>query len=179
MTMFKLFITSVLLLFCSALQANTVSQVNTTLKADIVTGEFKQYKQLAGFASPFVSSGVFSLNAKKLVWEVEQPVKSALIVENGQVLVENAKGEFVPQPGSEQFVGLLTDLLSVDMSALATRFSIKAQNNCLQLTPKEALLQQLFSHFTLCESDKTVHSIILYEHSGSKTTIEFSYPEQP
>ena len=50
------------------------------------------------------------------------------------------KGSFVPQPGSEQFVGLLTDLLSVDMSALATRFSIKAQKQLPATNPKRSVV---------------------------------------
>ncbi|WP_372760558.1 outer membrane lipoprotein carrier protein LolA [Pseudoalteromonas sp.] len=152
-----------------------VSGVN----ASAIEGEFKQFKQFAGFAEPFVSTGVFSLHQEKLIWQVQTPVQNTLVVENGQVLIENSQGELRPQPGSEQFVGLLTDLLRVDMNALAARFNIEAQQECLLLTPKDTLLQQLFSYFKLCQSQQVVSSITLYEHSGSKTTIEFSYPETP
>ncbi|MBH0069142.1 outer membrane lipoprotein carrier protein LolA [Pseudoalteromonas sp. NZS100] len=148
----------------------------TVVNAAAIKGEFKQYKQFNGFAKPFISSGVFSLIDEKLIWQVKMPVESMLIIENGKVLAQNANGELIPQPGSEQFVGLLSDLLSVNMSALETRFDIaKMQGSCTQLTPKEAMLQQLFSDFILCETAKQVNSITLNEHSGNNTKIEFTY----
>ncbi len=163
---FTLSIAISFLLFCSVVNAAPIK------------GEFKQYKQFNGFAKPFISSGVFSLIDEKLIWQVKMPVESMLIIENGKVLAQNANGELIPQPGSEQFVGLLSDLLSVDMSALETHFDIaKMQGSCTQLTPKEAMLQQLFSDFILCEAAKQVSSIVLNEHSGNKTKIEFTYPK--
>ena len=148
----------------------------TEVNAAAIKGEFKQYKQFNGFAKPFISSGVFSLIDEKLIWQVKMPVQSMLIIENGKVLAQNANGELVPQPGSEQFIGLLSDLLSVNMSAMETRFDIaKMQGNCTQLTPKEGMLQQLFSDFILCETAKQVSSITLNEHSGNNTKIEFTY----
>ncbi len=169
MNLLKCFTLSVaisFLLFCSVVNAAPIK------------GEFKQHKQFNGFAKPFISSGVFSLIDEKLIWQVKMPVESMLIIENGKVLAQNANGELIPQPGSEQFVGLLSDLLSVNMRALETRFDIaKMQGSCTQLTPKEAMLQQLFSDFILCEAAKQVSSIVLNEHSGNKTKIEFTYPK--
>ncbi|ALQ10232.1 MULTISPECIES: outer membrane lipoprotein carrier protein LolA [Pseudoalteromonas] len=163
---FTLSIAISFLLFCSVVNAAAIK------------GEFKQYKQFNGFAKPFISSGVFSLIDEKLIWQVKMPVESMLIIENGKVLAQNANGELIPQPGSEQFVGLLSDLLSVNMSALETRFDIvKMQDGCTQLTPKEAMLQQLFSDFILCNTAKQVSSITLNEHSGNNTKIEFTYPK--
>ena len=148
----------------------------TVVNAAAIKGEFKQYKQFNGFAKPFISSGVFSLIDEKLIWQVKMPVESMLIIENGKVLAQNANGELIPQPGSEQFVGLLSDLLSVNMSALETRFDIaKMQGSCTQLIPKEAMLKQLFSDFILCETAKQVSSITLNEHSRNNTKIEFTY----
>jgi hypothetical protein len=167
MALFKNVLVTLLLLFCCTVDAATIN------------GEFKQFKQFAGFANPFVSSGVFTLSDNKLVWQVQTPVQNTLVVENGQVLIENSQGELKPQPGSEQFVGLLTDLLRVDMDALEARFTIEQHQECSLLTPKEPLLQQLFSYFSLCRHQQVVHSITLYEHSGSKTSIEFSYPNTP
>lgn len=167
MNVFKCVLVNLLILFASSANAATIN------------GEFKQFKQFAGFAQPFVSSGVFSLSDDKLIWQVQTPVQNTLVVENGQVLIENDQGELKPQPGSEQFIGLLTDLLRVDMNALEARFSIEQQQECSLLTPKDPLLQQLFSYFSLCKHQQVVNSITLYEHSGSKTTIEFSYPTSP
>lgn len=164
LTCFTLSLAISFLLFCSVVNAAPIK------------GEFKQYKQFNGFAKPFISSGVFSLIDEKLIWDVKTPVESKLVIENGQILAQGANGELVPQPGSEQFVGLLSDLLSVNMSALETRFNIiKTQDSCTKLAPKEALLKQLFSDFVLCESDKQVSSITLNEHSGNNTKIEFTY----
>jgi hypothetical protein len=167
MTGFKNVLVTLLLLFCCTVDAATIN------------GEFKQSKQFAGFAEPFVSRGIFSISDEQLIWQVQTPVQNTLVLENGQVLIENAQGQLTPQPGSEQFVGLLSDLLRVDMDALEARFTIEQRSDCSLLTPKDALLQQLFSYFSLCKHQQVVDSITLYEHSGSKTTIEFSYPTSP
>ena len=149
------------------------------LAATTVSGEFKQLKYFAGFSKPFISKGEFTLEGEKLLWYVKTPVQSTLLIENGQVFVKNKEGELTPQPGSEQFVGLLTDLLALDMKALYARFDVTNQTGCLLLKPKDTLLKQLFSHFILCENNQRVQSITLNEHSGSNTVIEFSYANTP
>lgn len=140
-----------------------------------LSGEFKQSKHFAGFSKPFVSEGVFTLEDKKLNWHVMKPVESTLLIENGHVFVKNNEGKLEPQPGSEQFVGLLTDLLAMDIAALQARFDVTEQEECLILIPKDTLLSQLFSNFILCENNKRVNSLTLNEHAGSNTLIEFYY----
>ncbi|MEJ2913466.1 MULTISPECIES: outer membrane lipoprotein carrier protein LolA [unclassified Pseudoalteromonas] len=140
-----------------------------------VSGEFKQLKYFSGFSKPFISKGEFTLEGEKLLWHVKTPAQSTLLIEDGQVFVKNKGGELTHQPGSEQFVGLLTDLLALNMEALRTRFDVSNQGDCLLLKPKDAMLKQLFSHFILCENNERVESVTLNEHSGSSTQIDFSY----
>lgn len=141
------------------------------------SGKFSQEKYFAGFAKPFISSGVFVLEPEQLKWQVTKPITSTLLIKNGQVYVEDSQGDAVLQPGAAPFVNLLQAIITHDLGALEQQFTIAndTQAGCSLLLPEDQLLSQLFVSFQLCALDGNVQQVRLNEHNNNYTIIHFEY----
>ncbi|MDQ9091766.1 outer membrane lipoprotein carrier protein LolA [Pseudoalteromonas haloplanktis] len=162
-------------LFCLSCLLTTV--ISAAEQPPNRAGEFSQEKYFAGFTKPFISSGVFLLDAEQLKWQVTKPVTNTLLIKNGQVYLENAQGEVVLQPGAAPFVSLLQAIISHDLDALKPQFTFSAdtQEGCSLLLPKDQLLSQLFVSFQLCVVSGNVQQVRLNEHNANYTIIRFNY----
>ncbi|NMM42422.1 LolA family protein [Pseudoalteromonas arctica] len=140
-------------------------------------GEFRQEKYFAGFAKPFISSGVFVLEPKQLKWQVTKPINNTLLIKNGQVYVDDSQGDAVLQPGAAPFVNLLQAIITHDLGALEQQFTVSDDTpaDCSLLQPKDQLLSQLFVSFQLCAVDGNVQQVRLNEHNANYTIIHFKY----
>ena len=143
-------------------------------------GTFSQEKHFKGFNKPFISTGSFELAEDGLTWQVESPVKSTLLIKQGQVYTLNAKGEPQLQKGAEPYVNLLQAILKHDEVALAEQFTMAehAEPGCQTLLPKDDLLKQLFSQFELCVAAEQVSRVRLQEVNGNFTVLRFAYPHK-
>ena len=141
------------------------------------SGQFRQEKYFAGFAKPFISSGVFVLEPEQLKWQVTKPINNTLLIKNGQVYVENAQGEAMAQPGAAPFVNLLQAIITHDLDALGKQFTVSddTQAGCSLLQPNDQLLSQLFVSFQLCAEQGSVQQVRLNEHNANYTIIHFNY----
>ncbi|WP_462168120.1 outer membrane lipoprotein carrier protein LolA [Pseudoalteromonas lipolytica] len=142
-------------------------------------GTFSQEKHFKGFTKPFISEGLFKLTEQGIIWQVESPIKSKLVIKQGQVYTYNERGEAQLQKGAEPYVALLQAIIKHDKAALALQFDTRehADNDCQLLLPNDEMLQQIFSQFTVCADEKNVNSVRLQEINGNVTLLRFSYPQ--
>lgn len=145
-------------------------------------GEFTQQRFLKSLDKPITTGGRFVLLTKKgLLWQMKKPFVNNLLVKpsgimqwNGQSWVAN---ENVAQ---SQQVGLFLGLLSGDISAIESQFSLNLtgteENWTLQLMPSSLLMKQIFDSIKI-RGGETVKEIELNEKQGDRTLIRFDQIE--
>ncbi|MEO2268495.1 hypothetical protein V1358_14395 [Pseudoalteromonas sp. YIC-656] len=153
--------------------------ISTCAHAD--SGRFEQSKLFAGFKQAFVSTGQYSLEDEQLVWHTITPIESQLKIDATGVYERQADGEYTAQVQTGPYGALLPALLAQDEQALAQFFNSQLipspeplsekSLECVQLEPKTAELQSIFSHFVSCAQARNVVFIGLYEGNGTSTEI--------
>jgi hypothetical protein len=146
--------------------------------------EFTQERRLAALPVPLRARGEVLLSREMGVrWHQQQPFGMTLWLTDTAML-QQLDGEAVQplsdagDPRMQAFQRLLRDLLLVDLAALADDFqitSLPASGSSwqLQLVPKTAPLNLLFSHFELSGS-QVVETLHLLDRDGDAILIRFS-----
>lgn len=173
MRAFACLIAGLFSVLCAAATQNTSDEL--TLPNFVVKmgekGRFTQQKYFAKLSKPFESKGYFVLAQDELEWVTETPVKQRLVFRNGQVNMTNAAGVLEPVQGAQPFVAVLAAMLSSDIAALRSHFSISAMSDtCAQLLPKQGALASVFSQIEMCTDDLS-SSITLHDSGGNRTVI--------
>lgn len=168
-----------------AQQPPELAQISAQLKAPaVLRGEFTQSKLISGFTNPLRSSGRFVLARDRgVLWETLQPFPSTIVLSQQQLLSRSDDGhtQVLISAADSSATGaihaLLMALIIADFDQLGAQFQIQPiaaeRGWALQLTPTDALLQQVFSAVQLAGADY-VERVQLAEPNGDQTDIAFA-----
>lgn len=172
-----------LLFFCSQVFAFSQQDLVSLLQKPVSQqGEFTQQRFLKSLDKPITTSGQFVLLTKKgLLWQMKKPFVNHLRVKPNGIMQWNGQGWVANENvGQSQQIGLFLGLLSGDISAVESQFSMNLTGSKesweLQLTPNSVLMKQIFNSIQI-RGDETVKEIELNEKQGDKTLIRFEQVE--
>lgn len=169
----------------TATQAQHLQAIAAQLNAHapaVLRGEFSQQKVIQGFKKPLLSSGNFAIARERgLAWNTLTPFASSLFitpnrlrsVANGETTTLDASKE----PGLKAFNDLLIALLSGQLEALNTQFtisqlSVDGPRWSVTLQPEQAGLAQFIAQLHIQGQD-FVEQVVLTEANGDHSTISF------
>ena len=179
MNRIRAFLFSALLLCGVFAHAIDVADIGAQLRAQPATaGRFTQTRELQGMSRPLTASGTFALDGETLYWTLEKPFASRLRI--------TAAGVSQWQDGDWRSSGnsalndaqtrLFLAFLRADSAALGEYFDIRADGEAaawtLHLTPKSALMRQIFRHITI-EGGTYVARVVLEEAQGDRSELIF------
>lgn len=143
----------------------------------VVRGDFIQEKHLRALPQPLTSHGQFALSRDHgLLWLLQQPIRQdyRITPEGIARRSENGWQAVDPQGGSARQNQLFLAVLSGDTRALQRDFQLELSGAAtawrLQLTPRGALLRQIFADIEI-HGGETVTQIELHEAQGDRTLI--------
>lgn len=143
----------------------------------VVRGDFIQEKHLRALPQPLTSHGQFALSRDHgLLWLLQQPIRQDYRITPQGIArrSENGWQAVDPQGGSARQNQLFLAVLSGDTRALQRDFQLELSGAAtawrLQLTPRGALLRQIFADIEI-HGGETVTQIELHEAQGDRTLI--------
>lgn len=149
----------------------------------IASGSFVQRKYFKVLKHPIKSQGVIYFDVDiGLLWQTEQPIYSALLLNQNGLFSEDNIGESQEIKGASVISQVLLNIMSGDSKKLVDHFTINnsAVDRCLSLTPKLTQLEKIIDNVQLCHTDNQekkqqntgdINHIVLHEHSGNRTEI--------
>lgn len=143
-----------------------------------VQGSFTQQRFLRALSQPMQTSGRFALrNRHGLYWQIDQPFDLRLRVRpDGIAQWSGGQWRSTRQSGQAAQVKLFMAVLGGDMRELQRQFDIRLTGHArqwrLQLTPKTAVMRQVFDSITV-EGGQLVQRIELNEKQGDRTVMQF------
>ncbi len=143
----------------------------------VVRGDFIQDKHLRALPQPLTSHGQFTLSRDHgLLWLLQQPIRQDYRI-TPQGIARRGEQDWQavdPQGGSARQNQLFLAVLSGDTQALQRDFQLELSGTAtawrLQLTPRGALLKQIFAGIEI-QGGETVTRIELHETQGDRTLI--------
>jgi len=168
-----------LLLTSLSSQAFDLSDLQKKLQqATVVRGDFVQEKHIAGLPIPLIGLGQFCLSTQQgLLWDLTMPIKQRLRITEKGLARETSANQWQLEAGlmNRQQTRLFLAVLNGDTSELQKQFQLALSghndNWQLTLTPKTALLKQIFTHIQI-NGGALVSQIELFETSGERTLIK-------
>ena len=141
----------------------------------VVRGDFIQEKYLRALPQPLTSQGRFVLARDRgLLWLLQQPIRQDYRITAQGIARRSEQGwqQVDPQGGSARQNQLFLAVLSGDTQALQRDFELNLSGEAgawqLQLTPRGALLKQIFDGIDI-RGGATVKQIELHEAQGDRT----------
>lgn len=178
----KKMVLAVILMFTqTALWAFSPTQLAQNLqKPQNIQGQFVQQRFLKSLSKPMTTSGTFALMPQKgLLWQMQKPFDHILRVRSDGIMQWNGKQWLNPQQNKmaqNQQIQLFLDLLGGNTQGLEKQFTLKLEGDeqqwTLQLTPKTAIMKQIFSQIII-SGDEVVRQIELHEKQGDRTLMQF------
>lgn len=151
---------------------------------DVLRGQFTQEKQVSGFRNPLRSEGRFVVARQHgVIWTTLKPFPSEVVVTADRILSRQRDGstrvelDARQQPAMRSVNAIMFALMSGDVQALSSQFTVSAQRQgqgwTLRLTPKSAMLAKAFQSLTL-QGDRYVRQVEIIEANQDRTRIQFS-----
>jgi len=166
-----------LLLLCQTAQAFDLSNLKQKLQqAPVVRGDFVQEKYISGLPIPLMGMGQFCLSNKQgLLWDLTVPIKQRLRITEAGIARETRANQWqMEMSHNRQQTQLFMALLHGDMDELQRQFQLALSGSDkdwqLTMTPKSALLKQIFTRIEL-SGGALLAQIELFETSGERTLI--------
>ncbi|QKQ48306.1 MULTISPECIES: outer membrane lipoprotein carrier protein LolA [Achromobacter] len=149
--------------------------------APVVRGHFVQQKFLRSLPQPLTSRGDFTLAAGKgLLWLLRTPIAQDLRIDGGGISRrdESGKWEALPQrSGAGRENQLFLSVLAGDTTGLRENFDLALTGEAdawqLVLTPKSALLRQIFDNIQI-DGSALVDRIELRETQGDRSVLQMT-----
>lgn len=157
-----------------------LSELEAQLRArPIVRGKFVQEKFLRSLEHPLTSRGTFVLSAGQgLLWRLHTPIAQSLRITPSGIARQETDGQWRAVPGhagSSRESRLFMDVLSGDTKGLQDNFDLALSGRSdawqLTMTPRSALLKQIFSDITI-DGDVLVKRIELRETQGDRSVLQ-------
>jgi outer membrane lipoprotein-sorting protein len=150
----------------------------------VLRGEFSQEKQVAGFRNPLRSQGRFVVARERgVIWTTLKPFPSEMVITAERILSRQPDGstrvelDAREQPAMRSVNAILFALMSGDVQALSSQFTVDAQRDAegwtLALTPKSPMLAKAFSALQL-RGDRYVRQVDIVEASKDRTRLTFT-----
>ncbi|CZE47496.1 LolA family protein [Campylobacter geochelonis] len=134
----------------------SLDELKNIVKTDGVSGKFKESLFLRDFKEPIISSGEFELRENELLWLTKTPIENSIkISKNGIYQLNNGAWEKISNElfDKEMFM----DIISLNFKKLSQSFSINLSGNAqewrIELTPKSALLKEIFKQISVGGGD--------------------------
>lgn len=159
-----------------------LQQVHAQLQpAPVIKGHFEQLKHVQGFKQPLRSSGEFVVaQSQGIVWQVQQPFASTLVVTPESLQSRDANGavslqmQASDEPVLRTVNAMLFAVMSANVAQLGQMFEVsgKVQPSgwSLQLKPRDQLLAQWLQKIEL-QGQAFVQQVQLYEARGDRSEI--------
>lgn len=139
---------------------------------------FNQEKKLQGLPVPLRSSGYLEIAPQQMLWHTTLPVESKLLISANGVS-QWQQHEYVAVAGSEFVSQLMLAVLQQNNDFIQQQFHLALMaDNCTQLQPKQAPLDQLFSQIVLCGTTE-LNNLTLLEVNGNSTRINLHTEDLP
>jgi hypothetical protein len=167
------------LLLCTALaQAFDLEQLSAQLaKPALLRGAFIQEKHLRALPQPLTSKGLFVLSAEHgLLWQLRSPLQQDYRIDATGIARRTEQGwqQQAGQDSAGQQSRLFLAVLRGDHAGLARDFEPRLVGSAdawqLTLTPRSALLKQIFSAIRI-HGGALVERIELQEAQGDSTLL--------
>lgn len=171
---------------CASVQANNevaadnaLSQLFKQLEIEQGTANFIQKKHFSFLVTPITSQGSLKINKGNIIWQVEKPVFSKLIIIKDQVWQLNSEKDELPARYVQvvSHASIETLIRAIFTSEVnSTQWQITLKNpQCLQLTPNDSLLSQAISTLNICltENEKQRH-VTIKDAQNNLTEIEIN-----
>lgn len=176
----RLLATLILMLASWQAWAFDIQDLQTLLRAHtVVKGEFVQQRYFRALPQPLTSQGQFTLAADRgLLWQLVTPLRQHLRITAQGIDRQDDNGGWAPlagAAGSTREAGLFLAVLAGDTSGLRDNFALAlsgtADDWTLRMTPRSALLRQVFDHI-LITGNTYVQQIELHEAQGDRTVLQ-------
>lgn len=174
------FILTAALCLTGALHALDLQTLAATLQRHTnIQGSFIQERHLQNLPAPLQSQGDFVLvPGKLLLWQMKTPFAVVLRVREDGIAQQTDSGAWQSTAQNTHHIALFMAMLAGDLTALEQQFHIRIQGGIddwhMELTPKDALLKQIFTRITLA-GDRFVRSIALDETQGDRSRLHFQH----
>ncbi len=181
--------TSILILIVSSflfnnqsLAACSLNTITDKLSQFTLNASFVQYKEIPALPQPLKSSGVIWMSEQsELVWQVNKPIKSTMLISQGELTQFNRKDKRLDSSKMTAPSGLATLLFSIangDIDKMSEQFNLKL--TCREsaweilLVPKDEQLSQFLKELKLIGSTQ-LHAFSYLEQRGDKTRVELTH----
>jgi len=147
-----------------------------------VSAEFVQEKHLKILENPLISKGKLYYQApRSLRWEYFTPVRSILMVNQGQIKRYVVRDQKIIEDSSAkmQSMQIIMDEIAMWLSGRFDKnpdFAVENKTkNRIVLTPVKQAFSKIINRIEIFISDKPgiIHSVMIYESENSYTRLEF------
>ncbi len=160
----------------------SVESITNLLSQSKLNATFVQRKEIKALNKPLLSSGKLWLAPQaKLVWQVNKPIKSTLVIGADEMTQYNRKdqpvsalGNIAPQGISQLFLAIAHGNLAGLAQGFELQLACQKEGWQLALTPKQQQLSQLISGITIT-GQQTISSFSYVETRGDRTMVELTH----
>lgn len=139
------------------------------IKQGIAT--FTQKKHLSFLANPIQSKGLLKIYQNSVIWQVQSPVFSKLVIIEDQVwqLTDKNSTNYQLLVSNASVETLIRAVFTGDISESQWHISMDEQQ-CLKLTPKDMILSQAINHIGVCVSDNQAQRFVTIKDAQNNVT---------
>ncbi len=177
----KIFITTLFSCFCvfsahlfadDNVEENiTLDNIFTKLKIEQGIASFSQKKHFTFLANPIVSKGLLKIYQNSVIWQVQSPVFSKLVIVEDQVwqLVNDNPVNYKAVVSHASIETLIRAVFTGEINRSQWGISINEQQ-CLELLPKDSILAQAIKEINVCIPDKQEQRFVTIKDAQSNLT---------
>ncbi len=178
----KLLLSLLLSLAALPALAFTTAELTAQLQApQSIQGSFTQQRHLRSLDKPVQTGGQFALRpGNGLFWHLQKPFDMKLRVRRDGITRQDAQGRWRSngsQTAQAAQVKLFMAVLGGDTAELQRHFNLALSGNAQQwrltLTPKTAVMRQIFNKITI-SGGQLVQTVELDEKQGDRTVMQFA-----
>jgi hypothetical protein len=151
---------------------NGLESIVTKLKIEQGIASFTQKKHFTFLANPIVSKGILKIYQNSVIWQVQSPVFSKLVIIEDQVwqFVSDSQNNYYKAVASHASIEtLIRAVFTGKINKAQWDISIDEQQ-CLQLLPKDLILSQAITQITVCVSDKKEQRFVAIKDAQNNLT---------
>ncbi|MBU2871623.1 hypothetical protein [Colwellia sp. E2M01] len=152
----------------------------TLLKIEQGTAHFTQKKHFTFLNKPIVSKGVLKVYQTRVIWQVNSPVFSKLLIIDNQVLQlvtandKNTPEQYQEVASHSSIEALIRAVFTGEINSTQWNIAFDEQQ-CLQLAPKDLVLSQAIKGINVCvPSNPKQRFITLEDAQNNLTDIELN-----
>lgn len=158
---------------------SALSQLFKQLEIEQGVANFTQKKHFTFLSTPIASQGTLKVNKGSIIWQVEKPVFSKLMIVKDQVWQLMPKKDNSPARYQQivSHAGVETLIRAIFTGKVnPSQWKITIENTlCLQLVPNDSLLSQAISSLNICLTEnKKQRRVIINDAQNNRTEIEIN-----